>query len=42
MTGSDVVKLTFVGNRTTVDMSGYPIGGYMVSVDGVVVKVIRK
>ncbi len=32
---------TFTGNNTTIDMSDYQSGTYMVSVDGVVVRVIR-
>ena len=32
---------SFMGNSTTIDMSGYQSGTYMVSVDGVVVRVIR-
>jgi hypothetical protein len=32
---------TFEGMSTTIDMSGFQRGNYMVSVDGVVVRVVR-
>jgi hypothetical protein len=36
------MNTTFMGNETTVDMSGYVIGNYMISVDGIVVKVMKQ
>jgi hypothetical protein len=40
--GVEMLNTTFVGNETTVDMDGYVIGNYMISVDGIVVKVMKK
>ena len=42
MAGNDVATQTFRGKVTTVDMSGLQMGSYMISVDGTVVKVIKK
>jgi hypothetical protein len=40
--GIEAESTTFEGNETTVDMDGYPQGNYMISVDGIVVKVMKK
>ena len=40
--GVEVMNTTFEGNETNVEMSGYPQGNYMISVDGIVVKVMKK
>ncbi|MBR6167496.1 MAG: T9SS type A sorting domain-containing protein, partial [Paludibacteraceae bacterium] len=40
--GVEVMSDTFEGNETNVEMSGYPQGNYMISVDGIVVKVMKK
>ena len=40
--GWEVLRSTFEGNETKVDMGGYMQGNYMISVDGVVVKVMKK
>ena len=40
--GAEVMSTTFEGNETNVEMSGYPQGNYMISVDGIVVKVMKK
>ena len=42
MMGSEIEKRMFNGNKTTLDVSGYQSGNYMISVDGNVVKVIKK
>ena len=42
MMGIEVMNSTFEGNETTVDMGGYTTGNYMISVDGIVVKVMKK
>ncbi len=42
MMGIEVENATFEGNETTVDMGGYTTGNYMISVDGIVVKVMKK
>ena len=39
--GVEMESRTFDGPSTTIDMQGYQRGNYMVSVDGVVVRVIR-
>ena len=40
--GVEVENSRFEGNVTTVEMTGYPQGNYMISVDGIVVKVMKK
>ena len=40
--GWEVLRSTFEGNETKVDMGGYMQGNYMISVDGIVVKVMKK
>ncbi len=40
--GLTLESTTFDGNSTTVDMSQYQSGNYVVSVDGIVVRVIKK
>ena len=40
--GIEVMNATFEGNETTVNMGGYTTGNYMISVDGIVVKVMKK
>lgn len=40
--GAEMEYRTFEGDSTTVEMGGYTSGNYMISVDGVAVKVIRK
>lgn len=40
--GLTLVDGTFEGNSTTIDLSGYQTGNYVVSVDGIVVRVIKK
>ena len=40
--GAEVEKTTFTGNETNVEMGGYTQGNYMISVDGIVVKVMKK
>ncbi|MBR6017144.1 MAG: leucine-rich repeat protein [Paludibacteraceae bacterium] len=40
--GAEVMNTTFEGNETNVEMSGYPQGNYMISVDGIVVKVMKQ
>ncbi len=42
MMGIEVENATFEGDETTVDMGGYTTGNYMISVDGIVVKVMKK
>lgn len=40
--GMEVLQTTFEGNETSVEMTGYPQGNYMISVDGIVVKVMKQ
>ena len=40
--GWEVENRNFEGNTTTIDMSGCQVGNYMISVDGIVVKVIKQ
>ena len=40
--GVEMMTTTFEGNETSVEMSNYPQGNYMISVDGNVVKVMKK
>jgi hypothetical protein len=40
--GIEVFSTTFEGNETTVEMGMYQIGNYMISVDGITVKVMKK
>ena len=40
--GAEVMNATFEGDKTSVEMSGYPQGNYMISVDGIVVKVMKQ
>ena len=40
--GWEVVRSNFEGNQTTVEMGDYPQGNYMISVDGIVVKVMKQ
>ena len=40
--GIEVENSRFEGNETTVEMTGYPQGNYMISVDGIVVKVMKQ
>ncbi len=40
--GVEVMNSTFEGNETTVDMDGFVQGNYMISVDGIVVKVMKQ
>ena len=40
--GIEVLNTSFEGNETSVEMSGYPQGNYMISVDGIVVKVMKQ
>jgi uncharacterized repeat protein (TIGR02543 family) len=40
--GVEMLNTTFEGNTTTVDMTGYIQGNYMISVDGIVVKVMKQ
>ncbi|MBQ7997249.1 MAG: T9SS type A sorting domain-containing protein [Paludibacteraceae bacterium] len=42
LNGWEVLRSTFEGNETTVDMDGFVQGNYMISVDGIVVKVMKK
>ena len=42
LTGVEMFRTTFEGNETTVDMGGFVQGNYMISVDGIVVKVMKK
>ena len=39
--GVEMLHGTFEGNSVTIDMQSYPRGNYMVTVDGIVVRVIR-
>ena len=41
MMGVQMEERTFNGNSVNLDLSGYQRGSYMVSVDGMVVRVIR-
>jgi len=40
--GVEVMNDTFEGDKTSVEMGNYPQGNYMISVDGIVVKVMKK
>lgn len=40
--GMTLVNTTFEGDETVVDFSGFGVGSYTVSVDGIVVRVIKK
>ncbi len=40
--GVEVMNDTFEGDKTSVEMGHYPQGNYMISVDGIVVKVMKK
>ena len=40
--GVEMMTTTFEGNETSVEMGNYPQGNYMISVDGIVVKVMKK
>ena len=40
--GSEVLNTTFEGNTTTVEMDAFPHGSYIISVDGVVVNVMKQ
>ena len=40
--GIEVENTTFEGNETVVDMDSYTTGNYTISVDGIVVKVLKK
>ena len=40
--GVELENTTFEGNHTVVEMSGYPQGNYMISVDGIMVKVLKQ
>jgi hypothetical protein len=40
--GNEMITTSFEGNTTTVEMSSFPQGNYMISVDGIVVKVMKK
>jgi len=40
--GNEMMTGSFEGNTTTVDMNGYSIGNYIISVDGITVKVMKK
>ncbi|MBR6117408.1 MAG: leucine-rich repeat protein [Paludibacteraceae bacterium] len=40
--GAEAERFTFEGNETVVDMTDYPQGNYMISVDGIVVKVMKQ
>ena len=42
LTGAEMFRTTFEGNETKVDMDGFVQGNYMISVDGIVVKVMKK
>ena len=37
-----MMTTTFTGDETKVDMNGYTQGNYMISVDGIVVKVMKQ
>jgi hypothetical protein len=40
--GNEVLNTTFEGNTTTVEMDAFPHGSYIISVDGVVVNVMKQ
>ena len=40
--GNEMMTTSFEGNETTVDMDGFVQGNYMISVDGIVVKVMKQ
>ena len=40
--GVEMNSTTFEGDHTVVEMSGYPQGNYMISVDGIMVKVLKQ
>ena len=40
--GAEVMNATFEGDKTSVEMGNYPQGNYLISVDGIVVKVMKK
>ena len=40
--GVEVMNTSFEGNETQVDMYAYPQGNYMITVDGIVVKVMKQ
>ena len=40
--GNEMMSTSFEGNTTTVDMDGYTIGNYIISVDGIAVKVMKQ
>ena len=42
LVGIEMFNTTFEGDETIVDMSGYVTGNYMITVDGVAVKVLKK
>ena len=42
LTGAEMFRTTFEGNETKVDMDGFVQGNYMIYVDGIVVKVMKK
>ncbi len=42
MMGAEIESRNFEGTTTTLDMRNYQLGNYMVSVDGMVVRVIKK
>ena len=42
ISGVEVLNTTFEGNETMVEMSSYLPGNYMISVDGITVKVLKK
>ena len=42
LTGVEMFRTTFEGNETVVRMDGYVQGNYMISVDGIVVKVMKQ
>jgi len=42
LTGVEMFRTTFEGNETVVSMDGFVQGNYMISVDGIVVKVMKK
>ena len=41
-TGVEVISKSFSGKSTKVDLTQYPQGQYMVSVDGIVIKVLKR
>ena len=40
--GAEVMNATFEGDKTSVEMGNYPQGNYLISVDGIVVKVMKQ